>query len=130
MSDIQIEWALSRGQTPSKQLFLMIDIAEKRAAEIKRLKAELAMPCDHRYIGANKAAQMLPMDDMIETTTNPVAGVLITADWARPDLLELFLDYPPQLSGDNAAKAGYGLAVVTDKYTLFIKTIEPPAPLP
>ena len=63
------------------------------------------------YLTPEAAIAMLPEGDTINVKTNPSPGVIVGADWRRPNVEKLIREGKPELSGDNATAMGFALAV-------------------
>lgn len=75
------------------------------------------------FINYDQALALLPDGETIHTVLNPIASVLIGADWSRESVLELLRTSPQiEMTGEMAQKINHGIAAVRGNDYVFIET--------
>lgn len=78
---------------------------------------------ERKPLSAEEAAAMLPDGEWIHTFMNP-AGMMLGADWARGDVIEMFQRCGVELSGKMATAMKHGLVSVDEGKAVFVQTRE------
>lgn len=80
------------------------------------------MEDERESVSYEQAIAMIGNRERIHTFRQPMAGMMLGADWGRAELLRAIEKHGAELSGPLATKMKHGLLLIDDHGPLFIET--------